>query len=103
MKTIILPFIVKRQKGKLTRLAFNENQYQSNFNSFSQEIREIYNSIPNMEVSFSQVLSDILQSNFSENHYQATICGKIKVAFVNINKIPAFHSIESIGASLLKN
>lgn len=102
MKNLILPFIVKKQKGQLTRLICNDNENQMYIDNFTKEIRSIYNSIPNIEVPFNKVLGDVINSNFSENHYVASINNTLNVAFVNVNKIPAFHSIETIGKSLLK-
>jgi hypothetical protein len=103
MKNLIVPFTVKKQNGKLTRLICNDNEKQTYMDNFTKEIRTIYNSIPNIEVPFNKILGDVINSNFTENHYLLTINKTIQIAFVNVNKIPAYHSIDTIGNSLLNS
>jgi hypothetical protein len=100
MKTIILPFRIKKQKGKLTRLIYNELEYATNFAEFKKEILKIYNSIPGIEVSYVEVVSQVINSNVTEEHYVANINNILEIKFINIEKILAYHSVESIANSI---
>lgn len=99
MRELIVPVVCKNNK----RLVWSEQEYKDVFFEFKSEIRKIYNSIPNIQVEFNKVLSDVLLSNYTTEHYVVSVNNVLKIAFVNINKIPMYHSIETIGKSILKD
>jgi hypothetical protein len=102
MKTISIPFVYKRQKSKFTRIIF-DNPTSTNFETIKKELKNIYNSINDVEVPFNIVFSDVINSNINnvkDNHYVITINNVLKIKFINIYKIPQFHSVESIARSI---
>lgn len=100
MKTLILPFRIKKQSGKLTRLVYNENQYQTNFEDFKKEVFAIHASIENMEISKNDLIGQILNFNVNENHAVFNVGKWFKLKLINIDKIPAFYSVENIANSI---
>jgi hypothetical protein len=102
MKTISIPFVYKRQKSKFTRIIF-DNPTSTNFETIKKELKNIYNSINDVEVPFNIVFSDVINSNINnvkDNHYVITINNVLKIKLINIHKIPQFHSVESIARSI---
>jgi hypothetical protein len=100
MRTIIIPFVVKKQKGKLTRQVYNEYEYIKNFDELKSEVRRIYNSIPNMEVSFGEVLGQVINAGKVNDEHCLFTLKDITIKMININKIPQYHSVESIAKSI---
>jgi hypothetical protein len=100
MRTIIIPFVVKKQKGKLTRQVYNEYEYIKNFDELKSEVRRIYNSIPNMEVSFNEVLGQVINAGKVNDEHCLFTLKDITIKMININKIPQYHSVESIAKSI---
>jgi hypothetical protein len=100
MKIIILPFRLKKQKGILTRLVYNENQYIKNFDLFLNEVNKIYNSIPNIEITKGELKSQILNAHITENHTVFNIGTYFTLKLINIDKIPQFHTVESMANSI---
>lgn len=99
MKTLIIPFVYKNNR----RLVFNEGDYTNLLTDFRNEVKAIYNSIENIQVSFDKVFNDVLQSNVSKEHYLATVNNTLKLMFVNVNTILPNQTIESTAKSILKN
>ena len=99
MKNLIIPVICKNNK----RVIENSGLYSEINKKFNQEIKKIYNSIQGIEVSFNKVLGDVLQSNYTTEHHLCTINNELKIAFINVERIPNFCSIESIGNQILNN
>jgi hypothetical protein len=100
MKEIIVPFVIKKQKGKLTRQVYNEGEYINNFGQLSSEIRRIYNLIPNMEVSFGDVLNQVINAGKVSDEHCLFRIKDITIKMININNIPQYHSVESIAKSI---
>ena len=99
MKTLIIPFVLKRQKNKLTRLVDNTNN-PNILTEFKKELKTIYDEIKNPEIDFIDIFSQVLNSNVSENHYIARVNNKLILKFININKIPQFQTVESIANAM---
>jgi hypothetical protein len=99
MKNLIIPVICKNNK----RVIENSGQFSEIDKEYREEIRKIYNSIEGIEISFNKVLGDILQSNYSEDHYLCKYNNSLNIVFVNVDKIPMYHSVESIGKAILNN
>ena len=99
MKSIIVPVKIKNNR----RLIFNEGVYTNILSDFRKEIKTIFDKIENPEVSFDKIFSDVIQANYSKEHSFLTINKTLKVVFVNIDKVLQYHSVESIGRSILNN
>jgi hypothetical protein len=100
MKTLILPFRLKKQAGKLTRLVYNENEYQTNFEDFKKEVYAIHSSFENMEISKNELIGQILNCHVTENHSVFNVGKWFTLKLINIHRIPAFHSVESVANSI---
>jgi hypothetical protein len=100
MKTIILPIVIKNNK----RIIYNEGIYTNTYDSFKHELRKVYNSIEGMEITFNELISQVLNSNYSKEHYVCNLSKyNLRFVFININKVQESQTIETTAKAILKH
>jgi hypothetical protein len=100
METIILPIVIKNNK----RVIYNEGIYIDKYELFKHELREIYNSIKGIEITFNDLISQVLNSNYSKEHYVCNLSKyNLSFVFININKMQEYQTIETTVKAILKH